>query len=350
MSYIKRWYFALLDQFNNSEDQEEREAARQTLIRVFNEPLALYGISDVLDCVASYMLFGLVVLPQLAGEKRPPMAWKKFQKQPPSVQECYDWWVHDFPNAGVLAVLGKVSGVVAIDVDGQEACDALLDLVGTLPAAPMVKSGNPDPARFHLFFEHPDISLKATSRPVHPQMELKADRSQIILPPSLHKSGNRYAWVEGKRLGSIALPPLPEQILATLKRDPPSSPEARQGVPVQIPKGRLNGISNATREFLSGKHANGPQWSMKLFAAGCDMNGCGFSRPIAEQMLLKGAQPWNECELASAIAIIESAFSEPRQSAREYARSHSRPVLPPNLHPDIVERIQRSRNGGGTNG
>jgi Bifunctional DNA primase/polymerase, N-terminal len=46
-------------------------------------------------------------------------AWKALQNQPPTADEVRRWW-HDFPYGNVGVVLGQVSGLVRVDVDGPE--------------------------------------------------------------------------------------------------------------------------------------------------------------------------------------------------------------------------------------
>jgi hypothetical protein len=63
---------------------------------------------------------GWVVVPQLPGAKQPCLKWKEFQERVPTVEEMTRWFTH-WPSAGLALVLGPVSGVFVLDVDGPEA-------------------------------------------------------------------------------------------------------------------------------------------------------------------------------------------------------------------------------------
>jgi hypothetical protein len=171
----------------------------------------------------------------------------------------------------MAVVLGPVSGLFAIDVDGSEAHEALVEHLGAEPVAPKVLSGSRKPHRYHLFFEHPDVTTKAKATPWHPQLEFRGKGGIVIVPPSLHKSGNRYAWAEGRSLDDLRLPELPKEIVAALEPAPRPTP-ASNSVPVDV---SVVDASPTTREFLSGRHANGPHWNPRLFRAACDLAGRG---------------------------------------------------------------------------
>ena len=65
--------------------------------------------------------------------KRPIHRWRQFQERLPTREETQAWW-HNFPIGNVGAVLGQVSGIVRVDVDGAEG-ESLLAAAsgGTLP-------------------------------------------------------------------------------------------------------------------------------------------------------------------------------------------------------------------------
>jgi hypothetical protein len=216
--------------------------------------------------------------------------------------------------------------LLAIDVDGQEAHAELCNRLGTLPVTPAVKSGNPDPHRYHLFFQHPaGLETRAKATPWHDQLEFRGHGGYIVLPPSVHKSGQRYAWLPGRSLEDVPLATLPDAIDEALKQEaqrrrPPAAAERlrvrqRDGLRIRL----LHGISRASRAFLSGRFADDPLWNDRLFWAACDLAGCQYELNHATELLLAGARPWNSEEEQRALATIQSAFSQPRQPARSTA-------------------------------
>jgi hypothetical protein len=209
-------------------------------------------------------------------------------------------------------VLGPHSGVFAVDVDGPEADAALLSRLGAEPLAPRSLSGSRAPCRYHLFFRHPEMKTRAKRTPWHPKLEFRGRGGVIILPPSLHRSGHRYQWAEGRSPDELDLPPLPAQVLSALTgpQKPPSVPAPPAVAP---PAGEF---SPSTGRFLAGDHADGPGWNDQLFRAACDLHGRGVPLEEALPLLLGGARPWDEAEEENARRTVESAFARPRQPGR----------------------------------
>ncbi|MEQ8784656.1 MAG: bifunctional DNA primase/polymerase [Pirellulaceae bacterium] len=281
--------------------------------------IALTGLSLTLDAVALYHWLEFSIVPQLPGAKAPCLKWKPFQERRATTEECFHWWHAQWPDAGVAIVLGPVSNLFVVDVDGTAAHQELVRRLGKVPRAPKVKSGSGKKHRYHLFFRHPDLTTKAKATPWHPQLEFRGQGGIVIAPPSLHKSGKRYRWAQGRSLDDLAPPELPEAIVDALKLKvipprPATQPPGQLGQLVSIPL--LPRLSWATQQYLKGRFANGPDWNRRLFTAACDMAGNGYQQDVAAPMLLAGAQPWNASEEEKAVTTIRSAFSEQREPAR----------------------------------
>lgn len=265
-----------------------------------------------LEIAMEYRLDGLSIVPQLPGAKKPCVRWKEFQSRRPQEEELIDWFDR-WPEAGLALILGPVSKILVVDVDGPEAHEALIERLGREPLAPKAISGSRKPYRYHLYFRHPNFETKAKSTPWHPKLEFRGKGGIVIIPPSLHKSGQRYAWARKKSLDDMAIPDLPGDILEALRPLPAArrGPGAgSQSIPANLD------ASRTTRMFLSGKWANGPGWNERLFRATCDLAGRGIAIERAEPLLLAGAAPWNTAEEEVARRTIQSAYSQPREPAR----------------------------------
>ena len=255
-----------------------------------------------------YRSVGWSVVPQETGAKKPLVRWKRFQTELPSENLIRSWY-RRWPNAGVAVILGPLSGIFVIDVDGEEAHHALIERLGAVPLAPQVFSGSGGEHRYHLFFQHPPIPTKSKSTPWHPNLEFRGDRGIVVLPPSIHKTGHRYRWGIGTRLDNLPLPTLPAAIIAALS-PPPPSPRLSDSNPVPLSGIKIG--SRSTRLFLAGNFSEGPNWNDRLFNAACDLHGRNVPREIAEPQLVAGAKPWNNAERESALATIRSAYSQTR--------------------------------------
>lgn len=207
---------------------------------------------------------------------------------------------------GMGVVLGPVSGLFVIDVDGPEAHAVLIDRLGSEPRAPKSLSGSRQPHRYHLFFRCPDLPTKAKATPWHPKLEFRGKGGVIILPPSLHKSGHRYEWAKDRSPDDLDLPDLPAPVVEALR-----SRSARPQFDFQLPATGVE-VSESTARFLAGEYANGPDWNKRLFQAACDLAGRGLTLDTAEPLLLAGAKPWDDMEKEAALRTIHSAYGQPR--------------------------------------
>jgi hypothetical protein len=223
-------------------------------------------------------------------------------------------WLEEWPDAGLALVLGPVSKVLVIDVDGPEAYDVLIERLGQEPLAPKALSGSRAPYRFHLYFKCPDLPTKSKQTPWHPKLEFRGKGGIVIIPPSLHKSGKRYAWSPGQSPEDLSLPEVPPAILKALT--PVPRPKSLPLSPGKMRSVRGIDASARTLKFLSGAYSEGPRWNDRLFCAACDLCGRGMPLDKAEPLLLAGAQPWSLGEEELARRTIESAYSRPREPAQ----------------------------------
>lgn len=282
------------------------EASRPSLAPWPSLPTWTEGSDSLLEVALAYLERGWSVVPQRPGEKKPTIRWKPYQTVLPSIHELRRWFRH-WPSAGLAVILGAVSALFVIDVDGSEAHAALLRHLGEEPLAPKALSGSRKPDRYHLFFRCPPCPTKAKTTPWHPQLEFRGQGGIVVIPPSLHKSGHRYEWAPGRSPADLALPEVPQAILAALQTKGRSSN--------QEPVAAADGLraSPSTRRFLAGKYADGPKWNDRLYRAACDLAARGVAPEQAEPLLLAGARPWNESERETALRTIRSAYSQTRE-------------------------------------
>ena len=184
---------------------------------------------------------GLGVIPLAPKSKKAQIRWKEYQTRLPTPDEVGGWW-RTWPHAGIAAVLGPASGMLAVDVDGPEAHEELLRRLGAEPSAPKVLTGSGKPFRYHLLFRHPQgVGTRAKITPWHSQLEFRGLGGLSVLPPSVHKSGKRYRWAPRRSLHDLDLPDLPPPILdALLARD--GRDAARGESDASVPAERLGDV------------------------------------------------------------------------------------------------------------
>lgn len=143
--------------------------------------------------VNEYIDSGWSILPVKPDEKRPYMTnWLQYTRTRPGKQLVSNWF-NNLSGAGVGLVTGKISGVVVLDVENW--CPTPVDeLLKKYPTNMIAKSGG---GGVHLFYSYPQNVGRITNRVgIFEGADLRADGGFLVLPPTLHPSGNRYEWIK----------------------------------------------------------------------------------------------------------------------------------------------------------
>jgi hypothetical protein len=93
------------------------------------------------------------------------------------------WWA-DTPDARVGVATGAVSGIIVLDVDGDDGEASLAALErehGPLPATATVLTGKGR----HLYFSHPGVLVPNRVR-VAAGLDVRGDGGYVVAPPSPH--------------------------------------------------------------------------------------------------------------------------------------------------------------------
>lgn len=119
-----------------------------------------------------------------------------------------EWW-RMWPTAGIAIATGAASGLLVLDVDGEEGAETLHELErrhGDLPATVEALTGG---GGRHIYFKHPGGTVANTARRLGPGLDTRGDGGYVVAPPSIHSSGRRYEWsVDGDpELAALAPPP-----------------------------------------------------------------------------------------------------------------------------------------------
>ncbi len=165
-----------------------------------------------LEAAIGYRRRGWSVIP-LRGEgtveerKRPLLeSWEPYQHQRPTEETIREWWAK-WPTANLGLVMGKISGLVALDLDGLHAARLVRQAGVLLPKTAAVQTGR----GFHALFRHPGTKVanrtKLLSDGHASAVDVRGDGGYIVAPPSIHGSGRRYLWVVPPEEGVAELPP-----------------------------------------------------------------------------------------------------------------------------------------------
>jgi hypothetical protein len=164
------------------------------------EPVGNALLAAALD----YARRGFSVIPLQAREKRPRIKWEAYQTRPAAADEIRGWWQR-WPDANVGIVTGAVSGLVVLDVDGEEGRQSLT----TLPEfdrspSPVVTTGKGS----QIYFRHIGEQVRNFARKL-PGLDLRGDGGYVVAPPSIHPNGRTYAFFPGFELDKALSEPPP---------------------------------------------------------------------------------------------------------------------------------------------
>lgn len=133
------------------------------------------------------------------------------------------WWQR-WPWANLGMPTGEPSGIVVLDCDPRhDGYHTLAKLIASDPSEDdglltlEIQTGG---GGVHLWFKLPDgakitNSNKGIADQFGPGIDVRGTGGYVLIPPSMHISGNRYCWALGK------LQPLPAWLLEVLNPPPP---------------------------------------------------------------------------------------------------------------------------------
>lgn len=149
--------------------------------------------------VQSYLEHGLSLIPVRRGEKMPLGKWAHAQSERASMADVYTWMADEL-NLGV--VTGELSGIVVVDCDNAAAVARVTEL-GHEPT-PTVLTGR----GAHLWFRHPGQPVR-NAVALEDGIDVRGDGGFVVVPPSIHPSGEPYRFAPGLSLDDVSPAELP---------------------------------------------------------------------------------------------------------------------------------------------
>lgn len=194
--------FVLSHDWNPAEYGElvERLAARQ---------------EGLLETAVGYLKLGWSVVPIAPDTQKPRVRWAKYRSELPTVSS-WTRWAASWPDSDLAVVLGHVSGLVALDVNGPDARAELVDRLGIEPIAPRIQGEGESPDRFCLCFEYPPIETPTEATPWHPDLKFRGAGGLLVLPSPSHHVFPSRCWDDRESIAHLPLPPLPASVMQSL--------------------------------------------------------------------------------------------------------------------------------------
>lgn len=217
-------------------------------------------------------------------------------------------------NVGLL--LGPKSGVIDVELDGEEAIAAWNSLKLGEIWTPTYTSGR-GPHR--LFKWTDDLPKVSVCKPLGIEIRVGADGSmQSVLPPSRHYSGRHYEWVDGLSPSDVSLAPLPDRLKALLWNDTDRGPTRRAPAntilhkPVEQGKRNVELHRFAVREAFRAMSIDDPQEQQDLL----------MKIRMTNQFQIKPPLPDEECSVIfrSVIAYVRKTQAAAVDSVKAIER------------------------------
>lgn len=145
--------------------------------------------------------------------KAPLVKWTDYQVKAPS-EELVRKWFTRWNQANIAVITGRVSGIVVVDFDSEEAV-SYAKKQGLLNA-PLVQTGR----GLHAYFKYPEGRMVGNAVNSAMKIDIRGDGGYVVIPPSTHFSGTEYTWVAGHHLGEKELAPLPEVFIHGASQGP----------------------------------------------------------------------------------------------------------------------------------
>lgn len=120
-----------------------------------------------------------------------PLTRSGFRDATTNEARIREWWTH-WPDANLGLPTGAVTGLVVLDVDGDEGAENLRTLErrhGTLPHTASVVTPR---GGAHYYFRHPGHPVKSSASVLAPSIDVRGDGGYVLAPPSVGANGRAY--------------------------------------------------------------------------------------------------------------------------------------------------------------
>ena len=138
------------------------------------------------------------------GEWRGMNDWNRFFTRSPTELEIDRW--QSWPEAGIGLLCGKLSGIIAVDVDTDDKF-MLRAIASVLPPSPVRKKGKKGYTAFYRYGNQSPRSWDVNKVRI---VDLLSDGRQTLMPGTQHPDGMSYVYLTDDTLEEFNLAQLPE--------------------------------------------------------------------------------------------------------------------------------------------
>jgi hypothetical protein len=157
-----------------------------------------------------YLRRGIPVFPFRRDKERACVKWEHYNTSYPSEEDVRMWFTKRFNHEFIALVTGKISNIMVVDLDSQEAYDKIQDFLPEGLITPIAKTKR----GYHIYFEYRHGLV--TKPDYMKDVDVRTDGGCIIAPPSANGDGVEYKWLLGLSIDKIAPAPMPSMLFDTL--------------------------------------------------------------------------------------------------------------------------------------
>jgi Bifunctional DNA primase/polymerase, N-terminal/AAA domain len=288
---------------------------------------------DLLAAALSYHEKGFSVIPVRPQNKAPiPSGWQRYSTTRSTKEEIEQWW-KDVPNANIGIALGPANGtdgryLFVVDQDVLKDKDHVPVLnddgtfkqKGDIQGCPTTLSQTTGSGGKQLFYWAP-LGYHVGNPKPRPLIDIKGFGGQVLVPPSIHPNGNKYAWdVEALSQESIA--EFPQDALDALLGTRTNTASSMEPVLAGVPIGA--GLRHAAIAKVAGFYLGRAQSPEEIEMARTALYAWDKEKN-------RSPEPWPERkrELDSTFdGILSKEMSKPSRSLKEQYPSKLRSSQP----------------------
>jgi hypothetical protein len=160
------------------------------------------------------------------------------------------WW-KKYPEANIGLAMGNASGLIALDIDGEEGRASLQTLTkqhGSLPPTLRARTGG---SGEHIYFRAQGAPIPNRVR-FAKGLDTRSEGGYVVAPPSLHASGASYTWLSSPTTEPAELPQWLLELITTPKSSPPALPGSQNAQTTHTAKA-ARGPKNYWQKALEGE-------------------------------------------------------------------------------------------------
>jgi len=200
-------------------DIQKNNAVYTTDIKIEALYYVSIGLPIIPLCSATHKGMSVAHMSKCKSPGKVPLI-SKWTQHTMTTKENIDYWFNQCPYINIGLPLGQVSGIVGLDVDGEQG-EVILNAMsgGILPVTWEFTTGNGRRILYKIPQGIKTKKLAITGKGKHEEFSIICDGQQTVMPPSMHHTGRIYKWRKDRGPKDIPLTEAPLWIIEQIKDD-----------------------------------------------------------------------------------------------------------------------------------